>query len=171
MKIFRKIAILGAVTAGILAVAPVEMALAQSGEQYAGMRRAVMKEFKAHNGAIKKYLKGNKNPKKAARLNTPADIELRAMAMAGLADRLHTMFAKKTSLNDLPGKTGAKPEIWTNWKDFYAKTQEMKKLAGALEVAAATGDKGKIGAAFKTFGKQGCGGCHKLYRKKLKKKK
>ncbi|MEE8332928.1 MAG: hypothetical protein V3R85_03690, partial [Alphaproteobacteria bacterium] len=111
MKIFTKVAILGAVTAGILAVAPIQMAAAQSGEDYANMRRAAMKEFSAHYGAIKKYLKGHKDPKKAARLNKAEDVELRAMAIAGLAGKLHTMFAKKTSVSDIPGKTRAKPEI------------------------------------------------------------
>lgn len=171
MNIFTKVAILGAVAAGILAVAPVQMAAAQTGEEYAKMRQAAMKEFNAHSGAIKKYLKGNKDPKKAARLNTPGDIEFRAIAIAGLAGKLHTMFAKKTSLEDLPGKTRAKPEIWKTWNDFYSRTQTLAKLAGALEVAAATGDKAKIGAAFKTLGKQGCGGCHKAYRGPKPKKK
>ncbi len=171
MKIFTKVAILGAVAAGILAAAPVQMAAAQSGEDYAKMRQAAMKEFNAHSGAIKKYLKGNKNPKKAARLNTPADIEFRAIAIAGLAGKLHTMFAKKTSLNDLPGKTRAKPEIWANWNDFYGKTQNLVKLAGALESAAASGDKAKISAAYKNLGKQACGACHKKYRGPKPKKK
>jgi len=35
------------------------------------VRQSVMKEMAGHGKAIKKYLKGHKNPKKASRLGTP----------------------------------------------------------------------------------------------------
>lgn len=164
MKNFMKFAVLGAVAAGVVAIAPVKMAAAQSAEGYAEKRQAVMREFSAHSKAIGAYLKGNKNPKKAARLGTPDDIEFRAMGIAALADKLHTMFAEKTSLKELPGKTRAKPEIWTDWNDFYAQTQNLKKLAVALEEAARTRDKEKMAVAFKAMGSKGCSACHKKFR-------
>ncbi|MBK17219.1 MAG: hypothetical protein CMM52_00060 [Rhodospirillaceae bacterium] len=49
---------------------------------------AMMKELCGHSGAIARYLKGHKNPKRAARLGKPGDIEFRALAMQGLAKRL-----------------------------------------------------------------------------------
>lgn len=164
MKKFTGFVVLGAIAAGFLAVAPVNLAAAQTADEIVQKRQAVMKEFLAHSKAISVYLKGNKNPKKAARLGTPDDIEFRAMGIAALADRLHTMFAQKTSLMDLPGKTRAKPEIWKDWNGFYAKTQNLKKLATALEMAATTRDKKQIAVAFKKMGKDGCSACHRQFR-------
>lgn len=159
-----KFAVLGVVAAGVLAVMPIGMATAQTGEQYTEMRRAAMKELSAHGKAIRAFVKGDKNPKRARALGTAGDVEFRAMAMAAMADRLHTMFAQKTSLKDLPGKTRAKPEIWSDWNDFYAQTRNLKKYAVALEQAAASGDKKKIGAAMADIGKQACSACHKKFR-------
>jgi len=164
MQKFIRFAVLCTLAAGVLAIAPAENASAQTGEDYAKMRRAAMKEFSAHTKSIATYLKGDKDPKKEARLGTPDDIEFRAMGIAALADKLHTMFAQKTSLKDLPGKTRAKPEIWANWNEFYGETQDLKKLAVALEKAATTRDKKTMGAAFKALTKDGCGGCHKKFR-------
>lgn len=135
-------------------------------------RKAVMKELSTHGKAIGRYLKGHKNPKREARLGTPGDVELRAIAMAGLAKRLPAMFPKGTSLSDMPGKTRAKPEIWTQNKKFRAAANNLAMWAKDIENAAATGDKAKIAAAMKGFGKEACGTCHKSFRgPKIKKKK
>ena len=164
MKKLTKFIVLGALAVGFLAAAPVNMAAAQTADEYVQKRQALMKEFSAHNKAIAAYLKGHKDPKRAARLGTPDDIEFRAMGIAAMADRLHTMFAQKTSMKELPGKTRAKAEIWTDWNDFYAETQKLKKLASALEKASTTRDKTQIAAAFKAMGKGSCSGCHKKFR-------
>jgi cytochrome c556 len=134
-------------------------------------RRAVMKELSAHNKAIGKYLKGHKNAKREARLGTPGDVELRALAMAGLAKRLPSMFPKGTGMMDMPGKTRAKPAVWTESGKFRAAANKLASWAKDLESAAATGDKSKIGAAMKGFGKATCGNCHKTFRGKKPKKK
>lgn len=134
-------------------------------------RRAVMKELSGHSKAIKKYLKGHKNAKKEARLGTAGDMEFRAIAIAGLAKRLPAMFPKGTSLTDKPGKTRAKPAIWTQNKKFSKAANTLASWAKDIESAAATGDKAKIAAAMKGFGKVTCGGCHKTFRGPKKKKK
>ncbi len=135
-------------------------------------RRAVMKELSAHSKAIKKYLKGHKDAKKEKRLGTAGDVELRALAMAGLARRLPGMFPKGTSLNDMPGKTRAKPAVWMESKKFKAAAMKLATWSKDIEGAAATGDKAKIAAAMKGFGKATCGACHKSFRgPKTKKKK
>jgi cytochrome c556 len=134
-------------------------------------RRAVMKELSAHSKAIGKYLKGHKNPKREKRLGTAGDVELRALAMAGLANRLPGMFPKGTSLKDMPGKTRAKPEIWAQNKKFRAAAMNLATWSKDIESAAATGDKSKIAAVMKGFGKSTCGGCHKSFRGPKPKKK
>lgn len=134
-------------------------------------RRAVMKELSGHSKAIKKYLKGHKNPKKEARLGTAGDMEFRALAMAGLAKRLVSMFPKGTGLKDNPGKTRAKPVIWAKPGKFRKAANNLASWSKDLEGAAATGDKAKIAAAMKGFGKSTCGVCHKTFRGPKKKKK
>ena len=84
------------------------------------VRRAMMKENNTHVKAIVKYLKGHKNPKREKRLGTAGDVELRAIALAGIAKRLPSMFPKGTSLRDIPGKTRAKSAIWNENKKFRA---------------------------------------------------
>lgn len=134
-------------------------------------RKAVMKELSTHNKAIKKYLKGHKNAKKEARLGTPGDVELRAIAMAGLAKRMVAMFPAGTGMTDMPGKTRAKPEIWTEKAKFKAAAMTLAEWSEDLEQAALSGDKSKIAAAMKGFGKAACGTCHKDFRGPKPKKK
>lgn len=159
-----RIGVLGAVAVAVVAVVPVATALAQTAEDYAKSRRALMRENSAHMKAIRAFIKGNKDPRRAKALGTAGDVEFRAMALAANADRIPTLFARETSLSDIPGKTRAKPAIWADWNGFYAKTRDLKKLAMALEKAAATGDKGKIDAAVKAIGKNACSACHKQFR-------
>ncbi|MDC0033780.1 cytochrome c [Alphaproteobacteria bacterium] len=168
MKNWLKPFVLVAVGFGFIATLQVDVAAADP----VNTRRAVMKELSAHNKAIKKYLKGHKNAKKQARLGSPGDVELRAIAMAGLAKRMPAMFANGTSLKDMPGKTRAKPAIWAQSKKFKAAAMTLSSWANDLEGAAATGDKSKIAAVMKGFGKAACGGCHKTFRgPKINKKK
>jgi cytochrome c556 len=134
-------------------------------------RQAVMKELSAHNKAIGVYLKGHKNPKREARLGMPGDIELRALAMASLAKRLPGMFPKGTGLTDMPGKSYAKPAVWSQSGKFRAAADTLASWAKDIEQAAATGDKAKIAATMRGFGKATCGNCHKTFRMKKPKKK
>lgn len=135
------------------------------------VRQSVMKELSGHNKAIKKYLKGHKDPKKEARLGTPGDIEFRATAMAGLAKRMTMFFPKGSGPGMTKTKTYAKDAIWSDWAGFQAAAGKLAEQAAKLEAAAATGDKKNIAAAMKTFGKIGCGTCHKTFRTKKPKKK
>lgn len=166
MKKWLKPFVLVAAGVGFLATLQIDVAAADPVKT----RKAVMKELSAHSKAIGKYLKGHKDAKKEARLGSAGDMELRAVAMAGLAKRLPGMFPKGTSLKDMPGKTRAKPEIWTQSKKFKAASNNLASWANDIEKAAATGDKSKIAAAMKGFGKATCGGCHKTFRGPKKKK-
>lgn len=167
MKTLLKTFVLVVAGIGFLATLPVEVAAAD----IVKTRQAVMKELSAHNKAIGTYLKGHKDPKRESRLGTPGDVELRAQAMAALANRLPGMFPKGTSLTDMPGKSYAKPETWSQNNKFRAAAQTMASWSNDLEKAAATGDKAKIAAAMRGFGKETCGNCHKTFRQKKPKKK
>ncbi len=53
----------------------------------------------------------------------------------------------------------AKPEIWTNWEDFVAKSEALASAAGAIDTASVE----TIGAGMANVG-AACGACHKAYR-------
>ena len=93
------------------------------------------------------------------------------LAMAGLAKRMVGMFPRGTSLNDMPGKSWAKPAVWSDSAKFKAAAMTLASWSKDLEGAAATGDKSKIAAAMQGFGKNACGTCHKSFRMKKPKKK
>ena len=56
--------------------------------------------------------------------------------------------------------------IWEQWTDFEGHAKTMGELAAKLETAAASGDQAATLAAFAALGKNGCGGCHEMFRKK-----
>lgn len=154
--------------AGAIAAVPVVSAIAQDAERVIKVRRAAMKELGAHNKAIAAFLKGAKDPKKAAALGTLGDMELRAQAIAGTASRIVSLFPDGTGMDAFPGKkTGAKPEIWTDAAGFKTAADTLKMLAAEAEKAAGSGDRKAFAAAFARLGKEGCGGCHKKFRQKL----
>jgi cytochrome c556 len=135
------------------------------------VRRAIMKENSIHLKSVKKFLKGGTTKKAIARAGTAADMELRAMAIGANAGNMVALFTKGTSLKDMPGKTRAKPAIWSDWKGFQAAAANLGVLAVKLQKAAESGDKAAIKTASATLGKMGCGGCHKSFRGPKPKKK
>jgi cytochrome c556 len=97
---------------------------------------------------------------------TPDDVAKNAATIKGNAGKIADLFPSGSSMDDNVAKTAAKAEIWSNFDDFKAKAVKLGDLAGALEAAAATGDKQKIADAFGALGKEGCGACHSLYKQK-----
>jgi cytochrome c556 len=166
MKNLVRVFVLAAAGIGFGAALAVDTASAADAVQ---IRQSIMKEMSGHGKTIKKYLKGHKNPKKAARLATAGDVELRAGAMVGIANRLTSYFPKGTGAGEYAGKTRSKAKIWTDWAGFQAAAKKLAGAAGKLEAAAATGEKVKIKAAMKGIGKA-CGSCHKKFRVPKKKK-
>lgn len=61
------------------------------------------------------------------------------------------------------GKTGAKPEIWQNPKDFAAKLVAFQRAAAAFNTAAASGDMNAAKARYSDLGGT-CKSCHDSYR-------
>ncbi|OHU84615.1 cytochrome C [Pseudoalteromonas amylolytica] len=61
------------------------------------------------------------------------------------------------------GNTDALPAIWSDRETFDKKAQAFAKYAQELAVAAKSGDKKIIGAAFKNWAK-GCKDCHKPFK-------
>ena len=65
------------------------------------------------------------------------------------------------------GKTGAKPEIWKDPKDFRAKLASFQKAAAAFNATAVGSDVGAIKARYADLGGT-CKACHDKYRSEMK---
>jgi cytochrome c556 len=75
-------------------------------------------------------------------------------------------FPVGSGLDSLPGKTAAKPEIWSEQEKFKTIAATFQTDAFALQQAIAAGDKGGATMAFDAMGREGCGACHGAFRAK-----
>jgi cytochrome c556 len=65
--------------------------------------------------------------------------------------------------SNLPGKTAAKPAVWSDSADFTQRLQTFASSAQSLAQLAASGSQTQLGPAFKDLTGQ-CKGCHDKYR-------
>lgn len=121
-------------------------------------RQDAMKSLGGHMKAISESIESG-NPDAALVAQHAADIE-------AIAAQIPTFFPEGTSLEDVDGKVGAKPEIWSDWAGFEQAAAALGNQASALEVAAGTGDADAMAAQFKLVG-ESCGGCHSKFRQKV----
>lgn len=149
-----------AAIAGAIAIPSIPAFSASPGESIKE-RRALMKGNSRNVKAIVAYLKQGKG--------SAADVAKSAEWIAASADKMAGLFPKGSGMKDGAGETGAKPTIWTERGKFDAAATTLKTLAMGLAKTARSGDKKAIGVAMSTFGKNGCGGCHRTFRQKLKK--
>jgi cytochrome c556 len=91
----------------------------------------------------------------------------RASELLRLNDKLLALFVPGTSSADMPGKSNAKPEIWTEWDKFKAIVPALRVAEMKLADATRINDRPVIGAALLDVGKNGCGACHSTFREKL----
>jgi len=84
-----------------------------------------------------------------------------AATLAGLSKQADGWFPAGTGPE--AGKTGAKPEIWQNPRDFVAKLHNFQAAAKALNAAAQSGDMNAIKARYADLGGT-CKACHDIYR-------
>lgn len=152
----------------ILAVAVVVASVpadAQSGKNPIKIRQMAMKQNSGNLKGVFGFLKGGK------RAGNADTVALRAQALAAFGEQIPGMFPKGTGMDDVGLKvSGAKSEVWSKPGDFRAAAANLSALARKLVAAAETGDKKQIAAAAGAVGKQGCGGCHKIFRMKRPKK-
>lgn len=139
---------LGAVL-GVLAIAGVATA-----QDAIKARQAEFKEFGRRMGAIKDTVIDKKG-------GTLADVAANAEHIAGKIPQIPSWFPNGSDR----GETRALPAIWQNFADFEAKAKNAEELAKALVVAAKSGDPAATAQAFGKLGQEGCGGCHRPYRR------
>ncbi len=117
-----------------------------------------MKAQAADNKAIGDYAKGMGSKEAAtAAIN---DIIARN-------PKLVALFIPGTSSKDYPGKSNAKPEIWSDHDHFAAISKTLLETAQKEADVIKTGTPEEVGAAQANLGKVGCGACHGPFREKL----
>jgi cytochrome c556 len=140
------------IVAGLCGSAQAQDAAAQT-----EARQAAMKAQGKDMGAIKAFIDGK--GELAAAQAAGADLVMHV-------DKIPTLFPKGTSMADLPGKSFAKPAVWTEMDKFTAAAKTAADKAAALSTALKGGDKAAITTAFGDMGKNGCAACHESYREK-----
>jgi cytochrome c556 len=119
-------------------------------------RQAIFKSVGGHMTAMATILKTEAGDMK--------DIGTHADAMLALSKIAPTIFPEGSGPD--AGKTGAKPNIWTDTEDFKKVLAAFQENAEKLAMAAKSGDKGQIGEALGGLGKDGCKACHDNFREK-----
>ena len=146
------------VAAAIAVAAGAGAAWSQDAMKVVQDRQALMKRQSKDLEAIKAYI------------DDKGDIAAARTAGADLVQAIKAIpaaFPKDTGMAQFPGKSGAKPAVWTEWDKFTAAAQNAGTKAEALNTALQGGDKAAITAAFGETGKNGCGACHTPYREKI----
>jgi cytochrome c556 len=133
-------------------------AAAQEAMKIVQDRQATMKQQGKAMEAIKAFVegKGELAPAQAAAVDLSQHIA-----------KIPGMFPTGSGMEQFPGKSGAKPAIWTEHDKFVAAQKTAQTKADALVEATKGGDKAAIAAAFADMGKAGCGGCHTPFREKI----
>ena len=115
-------------------------------------RHAVMGSLAAHMKAAKSALSSKEFDAVAGQ----------AEAIYWLARILPTAFPEGSGPE--MGKTRASPKIWQDWKGFEAASAQLADAAAELKTAAKSDNAAHTETAFRKLGREGCGGCHKVYR-------
>lgn len=146
----------GVIGAAVLTISVAGFAASDAEKNALKYRQNVMKAIGMNMGAMGAMLKGE------VAFDTAA-MKQHAGAIQYMARVIPHAFKMKTGD---AGPTESKAEIWEKWAEFEAAAKTLDDEAGKMMEAAETGDKGKIGAAMGSLGKNGCGGCHKVFREK-----
>lgn len=128
----------------------------EEAERLSQERQVFMKELGKSMRTIKGFLSGRNDAEEA-------------LAATGVlkdaATAIPPLFPPGTGVDALP-RTGALDAIWENWSDFEMAAQLLGERAAMLETALASGDGDSQAEAFKALGRDGCGGCHSVFRAK-----
>ncbi len=119
-------------------------------------RQTTMKAIGAHMGAIVAVVKGE--------VPYTDQVAVHARAIGAMAKHLPSLFPEGTGPE--VGETRALPAIWQQWDRFAAAARSLEAESARLaEIAEAGGDLAALGAQVGAVGKNGCGACHKPFRK------
>jgi cytochrome c556 len=104
-----------------------------------------------------------------AYIDDKADLASAQTAGADLTTQVRKipdLFPQGTGMAEFPGKSWARPAVWTDAGKFTEQAKTAADKAAALDAALKGGDKAAITAAYGDMGKNGCGACHEPFREK-----
>ena len=128
----------------------------EEAERLSDERHVFMKELGKSMRTIKGFLSGRNDAEEALAATG---------VLKGAASAIPPLFPPGTGVDALP-RTGALDAIWENWSDFEMAAQLLGERAAMLETALTSGDDDSQAAAFEALGRDGCGGCHSVFRAK-----
>ena len=117
-------------------------------------RQDIMHALMGHNNAIKAIING-----KVPHRN---QLAMHMAAMKDLFAQLDTFFPEGSDL----GETEAKDAIWDNPEKFSDTIDRARKAFADFETALKQDNPATARKAVREFGKESCGNCHKLFKKK-----
>lgn len=117
-------------------------------------RQDYMTAVKGHNNAIKAIVNGV--------VPYESHLDMHISSLEVLFKDIESLFPEGSDF----GETNAKDAIWDNPEKFSKTTRDAKQALATFKSIASEGNKEKTRSAFKKFGKQSCGGCHKSFKKK-----
>lgn len=120
-------------------------------------RQAFMKAQGGDVKTISEYAKGQGS--EAAALKAAENLVARA-------PKILSLFPAGTSAADFPGKTRAKPEIWTDFEKFKTIPEKLAAEEAKLVAAIKSGDRRAVANQLGATGRNGCNACHGTYRMK-----
>ena len=121
-------------------------------------RQALMKRQGKDLGAIRAFGAGKGNA---------AAAEAAATDLAQTTRKIPTLFPPGTGMAEFPGKSGAKPAIWTEPDKFLAAQKNTVAKVDALAAALKSGGAAAAATGWKDLWDNGCQGCHKSFREKI----
>ncbi len=120
-------------------------------------RMDLMKDIRKHMKIIGQMIRGKTD------FNAPA-AKKSAKVIAAHANHMPMMFPK----GSIKGPSEAVPEIWQDWPEFKRLATDLSSAAGQIESEASL-TKERAGPLYKKMAAT-CSGCHKIFRKKKKKR-
>jgi cytochrome c556 len=144
-----------AAIAGVALIAAAGAALAQQ-KSVIEQRQDLMKGQGAQMKIVTDFLKEGRG--------SAADVAQAAARLRDSATKIAALFPAGSGMDKNPGKTLAKPEIWTDRAKFEATAKTLETEAAKLETAGKSGDKAQIEAAANAIGRNACGACHQAFR-------
>jgi cytochrome c556 len=121
-------------------------------------RQTTMKALSANVKAINDYT--------ADKADQSAAIAA-AKEIVELGKTVPSLFPPGTGMQAMPGKSGARPEIWTEQAKFNDAASALDVMSEALMSVVQSGSPPATRAALQALGKNGCGACHDSFRVKI----
>lgn len=117
-------------------------------------RQDYMTAVKGHNNAIKAIVNGV--------VPYEGHLNMHLASLETLFNDIESLFPEGSDF----GETNAKDAIWDNPEKFNKTAADARQALETFKGVVSKGDLAQTRSAFKKFGKESCGSCHKSFKKK-----